>query len=252
MDTFFKLTSYIKSNKNKERFETILEPLQAIIQLSLLSYCPVGTKLSISKNLLQLQSSNWNQSIIRSYNSDTRDDIFFLFSVIKRFNKFYDFLKKIPGYHSEFFEKLTNLSIRGLDKLLLTYSNTNHHQLLHTLNIYKLLLIKPNAFNESISDVESNSKKSISENTSTNTKISKNSTSMFNNYNEPDSKDDIDDIFIKITKIYTNDHYQLINNLFNILDNDQNNYDIYIEGINTILYPVNEEIKKWINENIIF
>ena len=233
----------MKTNKNKERFETILEPLQAIIQLALLSYCPVGTKLSISKNLLQLQICNWNQSSIRSYNSDTRDDIFFLFSVIKRFNKFYEFLNKIQGYHSELFNKLTDLSIKGLDKLLLTYSNTNHHQLLHTLNIYKLLLTKPEAFNENANNIV---------NTVTKENIS-DKPSMFNcDQIQNDIKDNIDDIFIKITKIYTNDHYHLLNNIFNIIENDKTNYETYIDGINVILYPINEEIKKWINENIIF
>ena len=68
METIFKLSSYLHTPKKKERFETTLEPLQALIQLSLLSFCPVGSKLSISNNILVIQSPNWNQSFIRIYN----------------------------------------------------------------------------------------------------------------------------------------------------------------------------------------
>jgi hypothetical protein len=50
------LYSTIKSKKKKERFETILEPLQAIIQLSLLSILPIGTKIAIHENILYLQN----------------------------------------------------------------------------------------------------------------------------------------------------------------------------------------------------
>tara|TARA_B110001450_G_scaffold111593_2_gene105371 strand:+ start:107 stop:931 length:825 start_codon:yes stop_codon:yes gene_type:complete len=274
MESLIRLSNYIKPSKSKERFETILEPMQALIQLSLLSYCPVGSKLSISKNLLVIQSSSWNQSIIRSYNSDTRDDIFFLFSVIKRFNKFYSFMVKLNGYHKDFFEKMINLSNKGIDKLLLTYATTDQHQLLHTLRIYKLLLLKPDAF-----DDESDINLKISENISKNDSVSKHdsvnkhdganknekandnskqsiigtaSMSLFNSQSDLNVKDNIDEIFIKITKVYSHNHYQMLNNIFDILENDRNNYEIYIEGITTIMNPVNEKIKKWINENIIF
>lgn len=243
----FKMSSYF-TNKKKERFETILEPLQALIQLSLLSYCPVGTKLSISNNLLQIQTSSWNQSIIRSYNSDKKDDIFFLFSVIKRFNKFYSYMQKLHGSHSELFDKMINLSVKGVDKLLLTYSDTNHQQLLHTLKLYRNLLLKPEAFNVDIVE-QTDNKKTSKTNEKGNEKI--NTTSMFS----PESmnnKDNIDEIFVQITKIYTEHHIKLLNNILNLLETDKDNYEIYIEAVNTILNPINNKIKKWISENIIF
>ena len=81
------------STKKKERFEIILEPLQAILQLSLLSFCPIGTKLTIQNNLLYVQPPSWHQGIMRRYNNDTQADVFFLFNVIRRFNKFYAYLK---------------------------------------------------------------------------------------------------------------------------------------------------------------
>jgi hypothetical protein len=44
--------STIRSKRKKERFETILEPLQAILQISYLSFAPIGTKLTIHNNII--------------------------------------------------------------------------------------------------------------------------------------------------------------------------------------------------------
>ena len=100
MSNFFKMEALkviymaITGDKNKERFEMILEPFQAIVQLAMLSYCPIGSKLSISDNILYIQSPGWSQSILRSYNSDKHDDLVYLFSVIKRFHLFYGDMKE--------------------------------------------------------------------------------------------------------------------------------------------------------------
>ena len=83
------LYSVVGKEKKKERFETILEPLQAITQLAILSFCPKGSKLSIANNLLYVQHPSWTQGLLRSYYQDARDDLYFLFNVIRRFNKFY-------------------------------------------------------------------------------------------------------------------------------------------------------------------
>ena len=60
MDKFILKTSlrYITMNNlqtQKERSDMILEPLQVMVQLGLLSFCPIGTKVSVSENLLHLQ-----------------------------------------------------------------------------------------------------------------------------------------------------------------------------------------------------
>ena len=43
--------------KRKERFEIILEPLQAMIQISFLGFYPIGSKLNIHNNLLYIQAA---------------------------------------------------------------------------------------------------------------------------------------------------------------------------------------------------
>jgi hypothetical protein len=40
--------------KGKERFDIILEPMQAMTQIALISFCPKGSKLSITNNLIPL------------------------------------------------------------------------------------------------------------------------------------------------------------------------------------------------------
>jgi hypothetical protein len=145
------------NTKKKERFDIILEPLQAILQLSLLSFCPNGTKLHIENNLLKIQLPNYSQGLLRWYLKDSKDDLFYLFYVCKRFPKYYKHLKKImvsDEVHREknkdkdnnyetspnLYELLVLLSVKGLDRLISTYSNVDKISLLHTLELYKLLL----------------------------------------------------------------------------------------------------------------
>ena len=41
------LIDLVKTNKTKESADMILEPLQVMITLALLSFCPLGTKIYI-------------------------------------------------------------------------------------------------------------------------------------------------------------------------------------------------------------
>ena len=47
------------SSTKKERSDMILEPLQVMVQLSMLAHCPIGTKVSVSDNILQIQLEQW-------------------------------------------------------------------------------------------------------------------------------------------------------------------------------------------------
>ena len=221
MDTILKLYSTVRNVPyRKERFETILEPLHALIQLALIGFCPTSTKLSITNNLLFIQQPNWKQSVYRYYNNDNRDDLFFLFSVIRRYNKFYVDMKNKSETQIQLFNTLIELSKIGIDNLLNTYSNYNQPTLVHTLRMYKTLLVKPDAF---IDDESSQ-----------------------------DSSMDIDNIFIKISNIYTSAHYELLNNFFILIQSDKDNYDTYIQGLNLLMQPINLQIRTWIHDNIIF
>jgi hypothetical protein len=68
----------------------------------------------------------------------------------------------------------------------------------------------------------------------------------------PHEVKNIDDVFIRITDIYTQELYNIIYNTLNIMINNDTDFNIYIDGLNKILEPTNNRIKKWIDENIVF
>ena len=99
------MSGTLSNSKKKERYETILEPMQAILQLALLSFCPKGTKISISRNILHLQQPNISQGIVRWYNNDNKDDLFYLFYACKRFPQFYLYLSEMTIKDKNFLQK---------------------------------------------------------------------------------------------------------------------------------------------------
>jgi hypothetical protein len=62
----------------------------------------------------------------------------------------------------------------------------------------------------------------------------------------------IDDVFVRITDLYTQELYNIIYNSLIIMTKNDTSFNIYIDGLNKILEPTNNTIKKWIDENIVF
>ena len=56
--------------KDKERADLILEPMQVMIQLALVAHSPIGTKISVSNNILSIQPPTWAQGAYRWWNND--------------------------------------------------------------------------------------------------------------------------------------------------------------------------------------
>lgn len=228
---------YLFHSDKKERVEMILEPLQAMTQLAVMTYCPVGSKLSISNNLLCIQIPSWTQSVTRSYNHDKKDDLFFLFSVINRFNSFYLFLKGKQGKTSELFDILVDMSKTGLDKIIQTYSRGggDYTHLLQTLKMYRKMLERPDVFTEKAISGSGGDHKEKER------KIEL-----------PDKDKNIDGIFVKISELYTEEHLSIICNTLKLIKKNPQDCVTYMDGLNFIFHPVNVEIKKWIHENIVF
>ena len=124
----------IVSSTKKERSDMILEPLQVMIQLALLEHCPVGTKVSVSDNILRLQMPTLFQGVWRWYNHDGKDDLYYLFHAIRRYYKWY------KSQNNRIFNYILTAAIKGLNKLLLTYSKTDQTAITHTLSLYKNVL----------------------------------------------------------------------------------------------------------------
>jgi hypothetical protein len=218
-------TRALGGEKRKERFDTILEPFQAMTQLAMLSFCPVGTKLSISNNVLFLQPPGWTQSVARTYYQDQRDDLFYLFKVIARYHKFYGFLGKDGGHRPALFVLLKELSKKGLDNITQTYALTDQTALLHTLRMYRTMLDKPDLLEEA--EPQPPRCSSTEEN-------------------------DIDGVFIHVRRLYKPEHYEAIYNLLTLAQADPQSHEPYLGAIEALLTPSAKQIKKWISDNIVF
>ena len=100
----------------KERSDMILEPLQVMIQLSLVSKCPIGTKVSVSDNILQIQQP-YLYRILRWWQADNKDDLYYLFHAIRRYYKWY------KNQDSKIFNSILETAIQGIDRLIETLVN---------------------------------------------------------------------------------------------------------------------------------
>ena len=213
-------------NKQKDKIDMILEPLQSMIQLALLSICPVGTKLRIKENILYLHTPNITQPFIRWYNADKKDDLYFLYAVIKRFIKWYNpALNNKSIMSEELYHLIITMSIEGLGNLFKTYTSSDSNTVIHVIQMYKNLLEYNNdkiMIEDYIVDGEKN-------------------------------KINIDEVFEKIIVIYERNIMQVIYyTLLQAKEETEYNYKTnIIDGLNLILNKYNTIIKEWIQLNLI-
>lgn len=242
MEAVANVYKFVATNRGrKERFDMILEPLQAILQLSLLSFMPIGTKLMISNNVLYAQPPRWHQPLMRLYNNDNKEDLYFLFHVLIRFTKFYDFMKTSEGeVVRELYDLLILLSKKGIDNLIVTYQNSNDYALINILQLYRAILENPHEFRnvDRYNPSEDHPK-------ATNAVMAASK--------EHDLRD-IDKIFVTIKRLYTIDDYRLIYSTLCILRVSETADDAatVIRGFGSIMEVKFAKIHKWISENIIY
>jgi hypothetical protein len=264
--------------KPRERFETILEPLQALLQIGFLAFYPIGSKLAIHNNILMVQSPGYTQNVRRWYNNDKKEDVFYLYNVFSRFNKFYKSVLANGGSNAALFSLLNELAKTGINNLIRTYNQTDKIHILHTLQMYKGMLDNPDLARR----LSSSASASASTDSQTITggvggddedlpcqfprRIASSSSSSpplrplsssgggggVNVPMDTFADTNIDLIFVKITEMYSQDDYTIIYHTLIKIQNDPQYYLNYIEGLNKILEPVNIRIKKWIDDNIVF
>ena len=117
-----------------------------------------------------------------------------------------------------------HLGKRGIDKLLQTYASTNQPALLHTLQLYRILLDKPVVLTEA-EEIE---------------------------VNKLHGANSIDDIFIQIRTLYSSHEFIILYQSLLLLEKNPERYDIYIRGINLLLQPVTDQIQKWVSDHIVY
>lgn len=209
-------------SKNKDKIYMILEPLQSIIQLCLLSISPIGTKLSIQNNIINLQYPSIIQPFSRWYYKDNKDNLYFLFQVIKRFIKWYNpATNKNTPLSLDLYILIIKMSTKGLDNLLNTYNSIENNTISQVINMYKNLLVFSDA-----------------------TEID----NLFNN----DKIINIDEIFERIIYIYSPTLINIIHNTLILIENEDSDVYInnYINGLNLLMNKNNIIIQNWITSNL--
>jgi len=125
----FYLVNYLTNLKNKDDKNIIIDPMSCLIKLSILKFCPIGTKISIGDNMITILDPGLLQGAVRFIKGDGREDLHNLYiPLIKSIEWYY---KSIPD--SEI-KTLFDFSINGLEILKLSYPINS--TICHTLDLY--------------------------------------------------------------------------------------------------------------------
>ena len=199
--------------KEKERADLILEPMQVMIQLALLAHSPIGTKISVSNNILTIQPPSMTQGAYRWWNNDNKDDLYYLFHAIRRYYKWYKSQK------DDVYQYILAWAVKGLDKLSETYNKADKNNIRHTLALYRNVL-----------DLKTDE--------------------IFKD-NEEDTVT-IDQVFKEIISIYDTKLLCVTHNTLLMMEEETNTEfkQKLLDGLTLILYPMNIKIRKWILEKM--
>jgi hypothetical protein len=182
-----------------------------MIQLALISTCPVKTKLSIINNILYIQEPHLTQGVQRWFQQDTKTDLLHLFTACQYFSSIYkQKLQKIVLHDKSInlYDIIIDMAVKGLDKLISTYSIDNSNHIPQLLVVYKSILK---------SSIESEENK-------------------------------ISDVYLNLSKIYSEDEFYSHLYLLNML-NKKDNY-IIIQTINMLNKNKYSEITKLICKHL--
>jgi hypothetical protein len=202
------------SRAPQEKADRILEPMQVMIQLALLSFCPTGTKLCVNNNLLSLQLPTLSQGVWRWYNKDSKEDLFYLFNAVKRYHMWY------KEQNDPVFYYILQLSKKGIAKLIETYQRSEKASIIHALTLYKSIL-------------------------------NMDTQELFESAEKEDAT--IDDIFQKINSLYDEGILAVISNILQLMEKEENDIfrKKYYDGLQIILLPLNQRIQEWIRTELL-
>ena len=199
--------------QQKERQDMILEPLQVMIQLSLLSNCEIGTKVSVSDNLLHIQRPSVVQGALRWWKGDNKDDLYYLFHAIRRYYLWY------KSKDTVIFNYILQSAIKGLEKLIETYKLVKNTAITHTLSLYTNILKLENQ-------------------------------ELFESPNE--NAVNMDKVFENIVNLYDKKELMVVFNILKKMEETTNTIykNYYITSLLGFLEPTHLEIRKWIQDKL--
>ena len=121
--------NFFNGFRNKPDKNIIIDPLSCLIKLSILKFCPIGTKISIGDNMITILDPGLLQGTYRFVKGDAREDLH---------NLYVPLIKSIEWYwHEENNNNIKNLfdfAINGLETLRASYPHNS--TITHTLDLY--------------------------------------------------------------------------------------------------------------------
>ena len=198
--TFFNLFENVTCPSNNNEF---IDPLSIIVMLAILKYKPIGTKLHIQYNNLQVNDQSIFQGIQRYFSRDTKTDLKKIHLPLIHACKFY--LNKEPST-----EDLTHLfvcAIKGIDNLKQTYKNFD--EICNVLTMYENIIDKSlTNYNEIMNFLDNLIDLSEPKTTTENSKIKR--MNVIKN-----------EIYLQLNTIWSKERLSLIHNMFLELDKKQ-------------------------------
>jgi hypothetical protein len=125
----------------------ILDPLTTLFRLSMLSFKPIGTKLSVYKNTMGYIEPGALQGVYRWTFGEGRDDLHNIYRPIQKFLHWYT-------REDKNISKLINFSIVGLNTLSESY--TEDSIIHHSIKLYTLMLENDKPISIDVEDKEIN------------------------------------------------------------------------------------------------
>ena len=188
---------------------SIIDPFTCMIRLAVLSYKPIGTKISVNDNKIKFCEPSIFQGPIRWSQGDNREDLHNLFNPIKKALLWYD-------SNSKEIKEIFQMSVKGLKILKKAYNSNT--MITHSLEHY-ITYIENNINVESENESENETNKIYIE---------------------------LKDLWNKneITIIYN-----ILVELSNNEDNEVETIFALIQAIETILVNKEQRVKKIIIEN---
>ena len=115
-------TSSVENRKDSVIHRTqILDPFSVIVNLAILSYKPINTKISIASNCIHIQEIGIFQSLVRYLFSDSKFDLPLLYNPIECAGKY--FLDKERLVSSPKIKHLFERALKGIENLCQTYAD---------------------------------------------------------------------------------------------------------------------------------
>ena len=209
---------------NNEVKKSVLDPLTCIIRCAILSYKPIGTKISIIENKITFHDPNLLQGTIRWTQGDKREDLHNIYNPL---------LKATQWYKRENKDILSIfiLAKKGLDKLKKSYDESSiiSHSLAFYINILEMF-IEDKQLDSYLSDKQGENKNKVY--------------GMNNQKKEEDNK-----IYKGLRELWDDTQISIINNILIQVDKEPKNSSEWLKSLDIILSSKEKQVSEIITKN---